>query len=53
VEEAMINRVRERKQDKVLEAYIARRTRLWVQITKDNPFYPEAQIVARMEQFGV
>jgi hypothetical protein len=48
----MINRVRERKQDKVLEAYIERRTRVWAQITKDNPFY-EAQIVARMEQFGV
>jgi hypothetical protein len=49
----MIDRVRERKQDKVLEAYIARRTRLWAQIINDNPFYSEAQIVARMEQFGV
>jgi hypothetical protein len=49
----MINQVRERKQDKILEAYIERRKRLWAQITNDNPYYSEAQIVARMEQFGV
>ena len=48
-----INQVRERKQDKILEAYIERRTRLWAQIINDNPSYSEAQIVARMEQFGV
>ena len=49
----MINQVRRRKPDTKLEAYIERRKRLWVQITNDNPFYSESQIVARMEQFGV
>jgi hypothetical protein len=53
VEGSVINQVRERKQDKILEAYIERRTRLWAQIINDNPSYSEAQIVARMEQFGV
>ena len=49
----MINQVRRRKPDTKLEAYIERRKRLWAQIINDNPFYSEAQIVARMEQFGV
>jgi hypothetical protein len=30
-----------------------RRKRLWAQIINDNPSYSEAQIVARMEQFGL
>ena len=49
----MMYQVRERKQDKVLEAYIERRKRLWAQVTNDNPSYSEVQIVARLEQFGV
>ena len=49
----MINQVRERKQDKKLEAYIERRKRLWRQVITDNPSYSEAEIVARLEQFGV
>jgi hypothetical protein len=48
----MINQVRERKHDKKLEAYIERRKRLWAQVINDKPFYSEAQIVARLEQFG-
>ena len=48
----MINQVRKRKRDKKLEAYIERRKRLWAQIINDNPSYSEAQIVARLEQFG-
>jgi hypothetical protein len=35
-----------------LAAYIERRKRLWAQIINDNPSYSEAQIVARLEQFG-
>jgi hypothetical protein len=53
VEGSMINQVRERKRDTKLEAYIERRNRLWAQIINDNPSYSEAQIAARMEQFGV
>jgi hypothetical protein len=48
----MMYQVRERKQDKVLEAYIERRKRLWKQVINDNPSYSEAQTVARLEQFG-
>ena len=48
----MINQVRERKQDKVLDAYIERRKRLWRQVIADNPSYSEADIVARLDQFG-
>jgi hypothetical protein len=49
----MINQVRQRKPDTKLEAYIERRKWLWAQIINDHPLYSEAQIVARMEQFGV
>jgi hypothetical protein len=52
VEGSMINQVRERKQDKKLEAYIERRKRLWRQVITHNPSYSEAEIVARLEQFG-
>jgi len=48
----MINQVRECKQDKILEAYIERRKRLWAQVSNANPSYTEDQIVARLEQFG-
>jgi hypothetical protein len=48
----MINQVRECKQDKILEAYIERRKRLWEQVINDNPSFSDDQIVARLEQFG-
>jgi hypothetical protein len=48
----MINRARERKREKTLEAYIERRNRLWVQVIRDNPSYSETEVVARLEQFG-
>jgi len=37
---------------KIMQAHIQRRTRLWMQIKTDNPAYTEAQIEARLEQFG-
>ena len=48
----MFTQVRERKPDNVLKAYIERRNRLRTQIANDNPSYSEAEIVARLEQFG-
>ena len=49
----MTKQVRQRKQDKLLEAYIERRKRLWTQVIRENPTYSEAEIVACLEQFGV
>ena len=48
----MINRVTEHKHDKLLEAYIERRNRLWAQVVRDNPTYSEVDVIARLEQFG-
>ena len=47
----MINQMRD-KQLKVLQAYIERRNRLWVQIKAANPTYTQFDIEARLEQFG-
>lgn len=49
----MTKQLRQRKQDKPLEAHIERRKRLWTQVIRENPSYSEAEIVARLEQFGV
>jgi hypothetical protein len=51
-EGSMTDRVRERKHDKILQAYIERRSRIWAQVIRDNPSYSEAEVVARLEQFG-
>lgn len=48
----MIERVRERGHDKALKTFIERRDRLWAQVIRDNPSYSEAELVARLEQFG-
>lgn len=48
----MINRARENQRDKTLQAYIERRNRLWAQVIRDNPSYSEAEVAARLEQFG-
>jgi len=48
----MINQVREPRQSKTLQAYIDRRNRLWTQVKADNPAYTQAEIEARLEQFG-
>jgi hypothetical protein len=53
LEGSMINKMRESRQLKILQAYIDRRHRLWVQIRADYPAYTQAQVEARMEQFGV
>jgi hypothetical protein len=46
----MINQMRD--QLKILQAYIDRRNRLWVQIKAANPAYTQPEIEARLEQFG-
>jgi hypothetical protein len=48
----MINQVKEAKQDKILQAYAERRKRLRTQVITDYPSYSEAEIEARLEQFG-
>ena len=48
----MINQVREPRQSKTLQAYVERRSRLWAQVRADYPAYSQAEIVARLEQFG-
>ena len=48
----MINQMRELKHSKILQAYVDRRTRLWVQIRVANPTYTQPDIEARLEQFG-
>jgi len=49
----MISLASERNGSKILQAYIKRRDRVWAQIKAENPRYTEAEIEARMEQFGV
>ena len=49
----MIRLASERSRAKILQAYIERRNRVWSQIKAENPRYTEAEIEARMEQFGV
>jgi hypothetical protein len=49
----MISLARERNNSKIVQAYIERRQRLWVQVKAENPEYTQAEIEARMEQFGV
>jgi len=48
----MINQVREYKQSKMLQAHIDRRNRLWAQVRAAYPTYSQAEIEARLEQFG-
>jgi hypothetical protein len=43
----------ERDRSKTLRAYVERRDRVWGRIKAENPEYTEAEIQARMEQFGV
>jgi hypothetical protein len=47
----MINQMRD-NQMKILQAYIDRRNRLWVQIKDAYPTYSQREIEARLEQFG-
>jgi len=49
----MINRVGEAQQFKILQAYIQRRDRLWEKVRADHPAYTQADIEAKLEQFGV
>jgi hypothetical protein len=49
----MIRLASEGNRVKILRAYIERRNRVWAQIKAENPKYTEAEIEARMEQFGV
>jgi hypothetical protein len=37
---------------KALQAYIEKR-RLWEKVRAENPHYTEAEVEARLEQFGV
>ena len=43
----------ERDRSKTLRVYIERRDRVWARVKEENPKYTEAEIEARMEQFGV
>jgi hypothetical protein len=45
-------KVRQSWQSKTLQAFIDRRNRLWVQVKADHPAYTQAEIEARLEQFG-
>ena len=49
----MIRLASELNGSKILQAYIERRNRVWARIKAENPKYTEAEIEARMEQFGV
>ena len=49
----MINQVRDPRQPKTLQAYIDRRNHLWTQVKANHPTYSQAEIEARLEQFGV
>jgi hypothetical protein len=49
----MMSLARERSSSKIVQAYIERRHRVWVQVKAENPEYTQAEIEARMEQFGV
>jgi phage head maturation protease len=48
----MINQVGEFQQSKLVIAYIQRRDRLWEKVRVDHPTYTQAQIEAKLEQFG-
>jgi hypothetical protein len=48
----MITKMRESTQSKILQAYIDRRNRLWVQVKAANPTYTLGQVEARLEQLG-
>jgi hypothetical protein len=45
-------KVRQPWQSKTVQAFIDRRNRLWAQVKADQPAYTQAEIEARMEQFG-
>ena len=50
----MINQARESwQQAKALKTHIDRRNRLWAQVKANNPAYTQAELEARLEQFGV
>jgi hypothetical protein len=49
----MINQARDTKQAKTSKAHVERRSRLWLQIRAENPGFTQAEIEARLEQFGV
>ena len=38
---------------KALQAYIEKRHRLWEKVRAENPHYTQAEVEARLEQFGV
>lgn len=48
----MVTKMRESRESKILQAYIDRRARLWMQVKIANPTYTLAQVEARLEQFG-
>ncbi len=48
----MINRMRDRRQMKLLEAHVERRKRLTLQIRADHPSFSDVEIEARLEVFG-
>jgi len=49
----MISLARERNNSKIVQACIKRRQRLWAQVKAESPEYTQAEIEARLEQFGV
>lgn len=49
----MGSQANESKQAKGLQAYIDKRNRVWAQVRTENATLTQAQIEARLEQFGV
>lgn len=52
LEGSMVTKMRESRESKILQAYVDRRARLWMQVKIANPTYTLAQVEARLEQLG-